>query len=151
MTVSDEFPAELKQFIAQHIESLAQLEALLMLRSEPRREWDVRGTGPRGSTSPTTCARALSPIWSGAASSQRQSRPASAFATPRATLNCDRLLAQLGELYHERRVAVITRDLFESCEESANVCRRLPLAAGGLNHAWQRLSCSVRPRACCAR
>jgi hypothetical protein len=35
-----DFPAELQQFIAQHIESLAQLEALLLMRAEPDREWD---------------------------------------------------------------------------------------------------------------
>jgi hypothetical protein len=36
--MADEFPADLKQFIAQHVESLAQLEVLLYLREYVARE-----------------------------------------------------------------------------------------------------------------
>ena len=38
--MADDFPAELRAFIAQHIESLAQLEALLRLRQDRKRPWD---------------------------------------------------------------------------------------------------------------
>jgi hypothetical protein len=38
--MSDGISTELKQFIEHHIESVPQLEALLMLRNEPEREWE---------------------------------------------------------------------------------------------------------------
>jgi hypothetical protein len=37
----DDFPIDVRQFIDQNIESLAQLEALLLLRKDPQRSWDV--------------------------------------------------------------------------------------------------------------
>jgi hypothetical protein len=37
----DDFPVDVRQFIDQNIESLAQLEALLLLRKDPQRSWDV--------------------------------------------------------------------------------------------------------------
>jgi hypothetical protein len=37
--MNQEFPPRLKQFIEQHIESIPQLETLLLLRREPQRPW----------------------------------------------------------------------------------------------------------------
>jgi hypothetical protein len=37
--MADEFPKDVKEFISQHIHSLAQLEVLLMLYREPERSW----------------------------------------------------------------------------------------------------------------
>ena len=37
--MASDFPAEIEQFIGQHVESLAQLESLLALRREPGRSW----------------------------------------------------------------------------------------------------------------
>jgi len=34
-------PGEVKAFIGQHIDSVTQLEALLLLRAEARQAWDV--------------------------------------------------------------------------------------------------------------
>jgi hypothetical protein len=41
--MTDEFSAEVKQFIVQNVESVAQLEALILLRADRERLWD--GTG----------------------------------------------------------------------------------------------------------
>jgi hypothetical protein len=41
--MTDEFSAEVKQFIVQNVESVAQLEALVLLRQDRERLWD--GTG----------------------------------------------------------------------------------------------------------
>jgi hypothetical protein len=40
-------PAELQEFLAAHIDSIAQLEALLLLRGAPDVVWDVEGTARR--------------------------------------------------------------------------------------------------------
>ena len=37
--MSDEFSLKLRQFIEHHIESVPQLEALLLVRKEPQRDW----------------------------------------------------------------------------------------------------------------
>jgi hypothetical protein len=39
--MSDPLPAELREFLALHIDSIAQLEALLLLRSAPDEVWDI--------------------------------------------------------------------------------------------------------------
>lgn len=39
--VDDPIPAETRDFIQRHIDSVAQLEALLLLRSDPSATWDV--------------------------------------------------------------------------------------------------------------
>ena len=39
MIMSNDFPADVKEFIGKHIHSVAQLEILLMLRREPERTW----------------------------------------------------------------------------------------------------------------
>lgn len=40
-------PAELQEFLAKHIDSIAQLEALLLLRDAPDVAWDVQATARR--------------------------------------------------------------------------------------------------------
>jgi hypothetical protein len=41
------FPAELREFLANHIDSIAQLEALLLLRHSQDVVWDVPGAAKR--------------------------------------------------------------------------------------------------------
>ena len=43
--MSEEFPTDVQRFIEQNIESLAQLEALLLLRKEPERQWAAADIG----------------------------------------------------------------------------------------------------------
>jgi hypothetical protein len=45
--MSDQLPAELQEFLARHIDSIAQLEALLLLRSRPLVDWDAQNTAKR--------------------------------------------------------------------------------------------------------
>jgi hypothetical protein len=40
-------PADIRQFILNRIDSIAQLEALLLLRSDPRMEWSVEVVAQR--------------------------------------------------------------------------------------------------------
>jgi DNA-binding IclR family transcriptional regulator len=40
-------PADIKQFLLAHIRSIAQLEGLLLLRSDPETSWDVAAVAAR--------------------------------------------------------------------------------------------------------
>ena len=40
-------PAELREFLTEHIDSIAQLEALLLLRDGPDVAWDAQSTAKR--------------------------------------------------------------------------------------------------------
>jgi hypothetical protein len=101
--VNEHFPAELRQFIAQHIESLAQLEALLLMRHEPTRRW-----------APAQLARTLyisDEMARGMfAELERRgfvARDDEAYFYA-ASGPLDDLLGELARHYQERRVAVIT-------------------------------------------
>jgi hypothetical protein len=105
--MSSEFPAEIAQFIDQQIESLAQLEALLLLRGEPERVWDA-----------TEIAKALyiTPDMAGSLLADLARRgyakvvpPSDARYSYRAMdAHVDRLIDQLASVYQDRRVAVIS-------------------------------------------
>jgi hypothetical protein len=43
----DPIPAEVRDFILRHLDSVAHLEALLLLRSNPDASWDVTGIAKR--------------------------------------------------------------------------------------------------------
>ena len=103
----DNFPPELKQFIEHHIESVPQLEALLLLRREPQRQWEA-----------AEIAKALY-IPEDVASSllAEFGRRGFAVLAPPTTVRytyrtrdeeSDRLIDQLASVYQERRVAVIS-------------------------------------------
>ena len=45
--MSEPLPAELREFLETHIDSIAQLEALLLLRDSPGVAWDARAIAKR--------------------------------------------------------------------------------------------------------
>jgi Mn-dependent DtxR family transcriptional regulator len=45
--MDDPVPGDLRDFILRHIDSVSQLEALLLLRAKPEEEWDVARTAQR--------------------------------------------------------------------------------------------------------
>ena len=57
-----EFPAEVEQFLQQHIESLAQLEALILLRKDPSRPWDAAELAKALYTSTEICTALLADL-----------------------------------------------------------------------------------------
>ena len=103
--MTDDFPLELKQFIAQHVESLAQLEALLILRQDAPTPWKSADLCQRLYISPDMCEGILVDlIRRGFA--ERTPEGAVQYRPPSG--DADRLLADLAAIYQERRVAVIT-------------------------------------------
>jgi hypothetical protein len=45
--VDDLIPPEVRDFIIRHIDTVSQLEALLLLRANPERTWDIATTANR--------------------------------------------------------------------------------------------------------
>src|SRR3712207_863190 len=60
--MGDAFPAELRHFIAVHVESLAQLEAMLLLRQEPGKAWQSNDLAQRLYITPDMCAALLADL-----------------------------------------------------------------------------------------
>jgi DNA-binding IclR family transcriptional regulator len=55
----EHLPDELRDFIVRHIDSVAQLEALLLLRANPHETWDVARTAKRLYASESEAAMVL--------------------------------------------------------------------------------------------
>jgi hypothetical protein len=104
--MSDDFPAELRAFIAQHIESLAQLEALLRMRQDRARGWDAAALAREIYITEDMAAGIVADL-ERRGFVQRASEPP-VFRYAPANADFERLIEQLAALYHERRVAVIT-------------------------------------------
>jgi hypothetical protein len=102
----EEFSAELEQFIAQHIESLAQLETLLLMWQDPARRWDCAELSRVLYITPDMCGGLVADLERrGFVRRGEDSRYQYQPADP----ELHRFLKQLATIYQERRVAVITQ------------------------------------------
>jgi hypothetical protein len=104
--MSDDFPAELRAFIAQHIESLAQLEALLRLRKDREQSWDAAALAREIYITEDMAAGIVADLERRGFVQRVPDPPA--YRYDPANAEFDRLLDQLATLYQQRRVAVIT-------------------------------------------
>jgi hypothetical protein len=102
------FSPAVEKFIADHVESLAQLETLLLMRAERERVLDCDDLAKRLYIRGDDCAKILGTLEakrfvrrSAADPAQFQYQPADAAV--------DALIEELGTAYQERRVAVITQ------------------------------------------
>jgi hypothetical protein len=102
-----DFTSELKQFVAQHIESLLQLEMLLLLRQDPKRRWTADEVAKSLYATPEMCAGLLTGLARGGFL-ESGSAPELRWHYQPANADLDRLLGELSAIYHERRVAVIS-------------------------------------------
>ena len=57
--MSEEIPADIRSFIARYIDSVAQLEALLLLRDSPSESWTADKVAKRLYTTGTDCEHVL--------------------------------------------------------------------------------------------
>ena len=103
--MSEAFPAELKQFIAQHVESLAQLEALLLLRQNSEQRWRSPELAARLYITPDMCEAILADLERRGFAARTDD--GAYFYQPRDAA-ADRLIGDLATIYQQRRVAVIT-------------------------------------------
>ena len=105
--MADDFPADVRAFIATHISSIAQLEMLLLLRSDPTKQWDVEEISKTLYATPEMSAGQLANLQACgllAVAEGSESRYQYWPSTP----ELDRVVGKLEELYRERRVSVIT-------------------------------------------
>jgi hypothetical protein len=103
----DDIPHEVKLFVEHHIESVPQLEALLLLRKEPQREWQAADIA-KALYIPEDVASALLAdfVRRGFAIMVPHSKDRSVY-HPREP-ETDRLIDELQSAYHDRRVAIIS-------------------------------------------
>jgi integrase len=103
----DDIPPELKQFVEQYIESVPQLEALLFLRNEPQREWTAAEIAKTLYLPEGVAGTLLADfVRRGVATLIPPSKDRYAYRTR--DDETDRLIGQLQQAYHDRRVAVIS-------------------------------------------
>jgi hypothetical protein len=101
----DEFPADLKQFIDFYIESVPQLEALLLLRGDPARRWQAADVAKSLYIPENIAASLLTEfVRRGFATLE----PNAGYVYRSQDAEIDRLVEQLTQAYQERRVAVVS-------------------------------------------
>ena len=106
--MADDFPAELEQFIAQHIESLAQLEMLILMRQDRERNWDCAEMSRQLYITGDMCGGLVGDL-ERRGFVRRAPGSENAYQYHPATPEIDRLMTALAAIYQERRVAVITQ------------------------------------------
>jgi hypothetical protein len=102
----EDFPPGLKQFIENQIESVPQLEALLLLRSDPQRNWSDADVA-KALYIPQDVAAALLAefVRRGFATIVP---PEARYAYRNRDKEADALISTLASVYQERRVAIIS-------------------------------------------
>jgi hypothetical protein len=103
--MNDEFPAELRQFIANQVESIAQLEALLILRQDAGKAWRAEPLAQRLYITPEMTEGILADLARRGFAVRSES---GGYQYLGENPEQDRLVEELGAHYHTRRVAVIT-------------------------------------------
>jgi hypothetical protein len=104
--MSDEFPIDVKQFIADHIDSVAQFELLLLLRGDPSRAWTPQDAGRALYASADAIAIQMAELQSRRLLAAGVGDRTFVYRPENAELA--RQVDRLADLYRERRVAVIT-------------------------------------------
>jgi hypothetical protein len=104
--VNDPLPLNVRHFIAQQIESVAQLETLLLLRQDSHRQWNALELSQRLYLSENMCQVMMNDL-------ERRKFLARASDGDSVRYDCSDLaadvqIALLEDLYRERRVAVIS-------------------------------------------
>jgi hypothetical protein len=104
--MSEQLPDDVRRFVIEHINSVEQLEVLLLLRAHPDQDWTTEAVGQTLYTPPAAAEMRLDDLL--------QHGFVTAGSPPHKsyryrTLNKDdRLIAELADLYRERRVTVIS-------------------------------------------
>jgi hypothetical protein len=89
--VDEPIPADVQDFILRHIDSVAQLEALLLLRGNPAVRWDARSAAKRLYASESETADVLSRLHQSGLLSVTDDVYSYECATPELRASVDRL------------------------------------------------------------
>ena len=105
--MTDDFPQDLKAFLAENVRSVAQLEALLLLRRERERAWTAAEVSRALYTTEEMCTSQLSELEArGLLHGNVESAKVYRYQPQSAEL--EELVNRLATLYAERRVSLIT-------------------------------------------
>jgi hypothetical protein len=105
--MATDFPPAVEQFIAQHIESLAQLETLLLLRRQGDQSFSSFDLSRQLYISPEVCAGIVADL-ERRGFIERDPAENERLRYRGGNTTIDNLVDELAALYQERRVAVIT-------------------------------------------
>lgn len=100
----EDFPEAVRNFLVAHISSVEQLEALLLLKSQPDRNWTVEAVAKGLYTPAAAAAMRLADLHAHGLVALKDAHYRYSPATP----ELDSLVDQLADIYRERRVSVIT-------------------------------------------
>ena len=103
----DDFPADLKRFVESHINSVAQLEVLLLLRDNSDKTWTPEDAAKALYTAADVVAGQLAELHTrGLLALLHNPGPAYRYLPSNPEL--EQLATRLADFYRERRVSVIT-------------------------------------------
>jgi hypothetical protein len=111
--MSEQLSNDVREFIGKQIHSVAQLEILLTLRSDPKKSWTTEEITQRLYLQRDMTSQLLSEIVERGLAIRKEN---SFQYQPSSELDCD-VVEQLAHLYHERRVAIIA-EIFSKPKES---------------------------------
>ena len=112
--MADEFPKDVKEFISQHVHSLAQLEVLLILHREPSRSW----TAEQVTSSLYLQRQMVEDLLADLVGRGFAAEDNATFSYKPAGEAVHGLIERLAQLYQERRVTVIS-EIFAKPADSA--------------------------------
>jgi len=104
--LNDPLPTNVRHFIAQQIESVAQLETLLLLRRDPQRSWSVEELAQQLYISEQMCKVMLNDLERRRFLDRDQDAGLVRYKCE--IPDADAAVARLDDLYRERRVAIIS-------------------------------------------
>jgi hypothetical protein len=104
--MTEAFPQEVQRFLIDSIDSVEQLEILLLLRGDPARAWSVEAVGQAVYTSPRAAHQRLEGLRSRNLLAV-SGNPAQYRYQPNPPEK-DAVIARLADVYRERRVTVIS-------------------------------------------
>jgi hypothetical protein len=104
---SEEFPADVERFINEQVNSVAQLEILLLLRSDSARQWTTSDVAGALRTTPETAAEQLATLRNQELAAQ-QDDAGQVYRYAPSSEELRQLIDRLAAIYEERRVTVIT-------------------------------------------
>jgi hypothetical protein len=110
MAAGSQFPEDIQKFIIDHINSLEQLEALLLLKNSADKAWSAEDVSRVLFTQPQSAEGRLKDLTARGFVEVTAPAPGSSTTTYRykpATPEVHALIERLGESYKERRISVI--------------------------------------------
>lgn len=102
------FPADLQRFLAESIDSVEQLEVLLLLRGKPEQAWSAEEVSRALYTHPDAALRRLAALQTHGLLVVEGDGPERKYRYAPSSPDRAGLVDRLAALYKERRVAVIT-------------------------------------------